>query len=114
MNEAADLHGDTGALLVITTIDDGDTATALAREAVEQHLAACVHILVPGRSVYLWQGQVEEAEEQTLLLKTSAERYQALETWLVARHPYETPEIIAVPISAGLDDYIDWIRECTR
>ena len=114
MSDAGDMHRAAGALLVITTVDDGDIAAALAREAVEQRLAACVHILVPGRSVYLWLGQVEEAQEQTLLLKTSGERYQALETWLAARHPYETPEIIALPISAGLPDYIDWIRECTQ
>ncbi|MFO8152808.1 divalent-cation tolerance protein CutA [Thioalkalivibrio sp.] len=114
MSDADTLHAGAEALLVITTVDDGDVATGLAREVVEQRLAACVHILSPGRSVYLWEGQVEEAEEHTLLLKTSVQRYRALESWLAARHPYETPEIIALPISAGLPDYIDWIEQCTR
>lgn len=102
------------ALLVITTVDDEQVAAGLAREAVEQRMAACVHLLCPGRSVYLWEGRVEEAQEHTLLLKTSAARYEALERWLVSRHPYQTPEIIALPISAGLNDYLDWIRQCTR
>jgi periplasmic divalent cation tolerance protein len=57
---------------------------------------------------------VEEAREHTLLLKTTAARYGALENWLAARHPYQTPEIIALPIRAGLSDYLDWIRQCTR
>jgi periplasmic divalent cation tolerance protein len=101
-------------LLVITTIDDEDTARLLAAEAVEQRLAACVHVVSAGRSVYLWQGQVEEAREHTLLIKTTVARYGALQDWLVQRHPYDTPEIIALPITAGLPDYLDWIRQCTR
>jgi periplasmic divalent cation tolerance protein len=101
-------------LLVITTVDDEDTAGLLASEAVEQRLAACVHVVPAGRSVYLWQGQVEEAREHTLLIKTTVARYGALQGWLVQRHPYDTPEIIALPITAGLPDYLDWIRQCTR
>jgi periplasmic divalent cation tolerance protein len=101
-------------LLVITTVDDEDTAWLLAGEAVEQRLAACVHVLSAGRSVYLWQGRVEEAREHTLLIKTTVARYGALQDWLVQRHPYDTPEIIALPITAGLPDYLDWIRQCTR
>jgi periplasmic divalent cation tolerance protein len=101
-------------LLVITTVDDEDLAGVLAIEAVEQRLAACVHILAAGRSVYLWQEQVEEAREHTLLIKTAAARYPLLQEWLLQRHPYDTPEIIALPITAGLPDYLDWIRQCTR
>lgn len=104
----------TECLLVITTVDAEDTAGLLAKEAVEQRLAACVHVLSAGRSVYLWQGQVEEAREHTLLIKTTVARYGALQEWLVQRHPYDTPEIIALPITAGLPDYLDWIRQCTR
>lgn len=104
----------TDALLVITTVDDEGVAAELARELVEQRLAACVHVLAPGRSVYRWEDKVEEAREHTLLLKTAAARYPALERWLRARHPYQTPEIIALPIRAGLPDYLDWIQQCTR
>ena len=101
-------------LLVITTVDDEGTARLLAGEAVDQRLAACVHLVSAGRSVYLWQGRVEEASEHTLLIKTAVTRYGALQDWLVQRHPYDTPEIIALPITAGLPDYLDWIRQCTR
>jgi periplasmic divalent cation tolerance protein len=101
-------------LLVLTTLDDGELAERLAREAVEQRLAACVHMLPAGRSVYRWQDEVEQTTEHTLLIKTAADRYPALEAWLVARHPYQTPEIIALPIGEGLHDYLDWIRRCTR
>ncbi|WP_410342995.1 divalent-cation tolerance protein CutA [Thioalkalivibrio sp.] len=111
---AVDNPGTPEYLLVITTVDDEDTAGVLAGEAVEQRLAACVHVVSAGRSVYLWQGRVEEAREYTLLIKTSVARYGALQEWLVQRHPYDTPEIIALPITAGLPDYLDWIRQCTR
>lgn len=114
MTETRPEAGAADALLVITTLDDEQVATALAREAVEQRMAACVHLLCAGRSVYRWEGRVEEAREHTLLLKTSAAAYERLERWLVSRHPYQTPEIIALPISAGLPDYLDWIQQCTR
>lgn len=101
-------------LLVITTVDDENLAGQIAGEVVEQHLAACVHVLSPGTSVYLWQGRTETARESTLLIKTVAARYPELQEWLVHHHPYDTPEIIALPIAAGLPDYLDWIRQCTR
>jgi periplasmic divalent cation tolerance protein len=114
VNHDLDRFAGVEALLVITTVDDAEVAAQLAREAVEQRLAACVHVVAPGQSVYRWEGRVEEAQEHTLLLKTATDRYHALESWLAARHPYQTPEIIALPISAGLPDYLDWIRQCTR
>ncbi|AGA32180.1 Periplasmic divalent cation tolerance protein cutA [Thioalkalivibrio nitratireducens DSM 14787] len=104
----------TDCLLVITTVDDRTLADDLAQELVEQRLAACVHILGAGRSVYRWQEEVEDAEEHTLLIKTSAPSYDSLQDWLAQRHPYETPELIALPITQGLPDYLDWIRQCTR
>lgn len=101
-------------LLVITTVDDEKLAGLLAGELVEQRLAACVHILPVGTSVYLWQGRIEQSREYTLLIKTAAQCYTALQEWLVGHHPYDTPEIIALPIMAGLPDYLDWIRQCTQ
>lgn len=101
------------AWLVITTLDDPAAADTLAGALVEQHLAACVHILPRGRSVYLWKGNIEIDTEVTLLIKTSAARRDELQARLAERHPYETPEIIALPIAAGLPDYLDWITECT-
>ncbi len=97
------------ALLVLTTLPDHAAAKALAEALVEQRLAACVNILAPCSSVYRWQGQLETADEVPLLIKTSSERYAALEAAVRARHPYQLPELIAVPIGAGLPDYLDWV-----
>lgn len=101
------------AWLVITTLDDPAAADTLAGTLVEQGLAACVHILPPGRSVYLWKGNIEIDAEVTLLIKTSPARLDELQSRLADQHPYETPEIIALPIEHGLPDYLDWITQCT-
>lgn len=94
---------------MITNLPDAASAQALARHVVAERLAGCVNILAPCRSVYRWQGKVEDAEEVPLLMKTRLDRYAALEAAICARHPYELPEIIAVPISHGLPDYLDWL-----
>lgn len=100
-------------LLVLTQLPDAAAARALAGELIEARLAACVSILAPCRSVYRWQGKVEEAEEVPLLIKTTTERYAALEAAIRNRHPYELPEIIAVPIERGLPGYLDWVTSET-
>ena len=101
-------------LLVITTCPDAAVAEDLARSLVEDRLAACVNILAPCRSIYRWQGQVETAAEVPLLIKTGAECYPALEAALRERHPYEVPEIIALPVAAGLPAYLGWVAAETR
>ncbi len=98
-----------GSLLVITNLPDQAAAEALARMLVEQRVAACVNVLAPCRSVYRWQNAVETAVEVPLLIKTSAERYADLEAAIRAGHPYELPEIIAVPIERGLAEYLAWV-----
>ena len=85
-------------LLVVTNVPDRAAAERLADLLVEKKLAACVNILAPCRSVYRWKGAVQHDEEHPMLIKTTAERYAALEQALRAGHPYELPEIIAVPI----------------
>lgn len=102
------------ALLILTTLPDQDTARQLARQLVEARLAACVNILSPCASVYHWQAAVQEEDEIPLLIKTSAERYQAVETFLREHHPYELPEIIALPIVQGLSGYLEWVGAQTR
>lgn len=97
------------ALLVLTNLPDAASARALAGALVEARLAACVSMLAPCRSVYRWQEKIEDAEEVPLLIKTTAERYAALEAAIRARHPYELPEIVAVPIQHGLPDYLAWV-----
>ncbi len=100
-------------LLVLCTCPDRQTALDLAGPLVQERLAACVNITAPITSVYRWQGKVEQAEECLLLIKTSARRYRELEEVLRSRHPYELPEIIAVPIQHGLTNYLQWVEQCT-
>ena len=83
--------------------------TNLPERAAAERLAACVNILAPCRSVYRWQGAVRHDEEHPLLIKTTAERYPALEQALRSGHPYELPEIIAVSIERGLPAYLQWV-----
>jgi periplasmic divalent cation tolerance protein len=97
------------ACLVITNLPDRDSAGKLARALIEKRLAACVNILSPCRSVYRWQGRTEDAEEFPLLIKTTRERYPELEAAIRASHPYELPEIIAVPLAGGLPAYLEWV-----
>ena len=97
------------ALLVLTQLPDAASARALAEHIVSARLAACVNILAPCRSIYRWQGRIEDAEEVPLLIKTVAERYSELEAAIRAQHPYELPEIVAVPLSHGLPGFLDWV-----
>jgi len=103
-----------GTLLVLTNLPDRAVAERLADTLVANNLAACVNILAPCRSVYRWKGAVQHDEEHPLLIKTTAERYGALEAALRAGHPYELPEIIAVPIERGLPAYLDWVAAETK
>ena len=89
------------ALLVLTNVPERAAAERLADLLVEKRLAACVNILAPCRSVYRWKGTVQHDEEHPMLIKTTAERYPALEQALRAAHPYELPEIIALPVERG-------------
>ncbi len=99
--------------LVLTTLPNAEVAGALARSLVDSGLAACVNILAPCRSVYRWQGAVQEDGEIPLIIKTRAELYPALETYLRSRHPYELPEILALDVVAGLPDYLQWVAQST-
>lgn len=101
-------------LLVLTNLPDRITAEALAASLVEDRLAACVNILQPCRSVYRWKGAVEKADEVPMLIKTTEARYQALEEAIRAKHPYETPELIALPVVDGLPDYLAWVEAETQ
>ncbi len=108
MSEAA------AVLLVITNLPDRASAEKLAGALVAQRLAACVNILAPCLSVYRWEGEVESGEEHPVLAKTTTDRYEALQAAIRANHPYELPEIIAVPVGCGLPEYLDWVTQETR
>ena len=101
-------------LLVLTNLPDRAAAERLADALIEKRVAACVNILAPCRSVYRWKGAVQHDEEHPLLIKTTAERYPELERAMRAAHPYELPEIIAVPIERGLPAYLDWVAAETK
>ena len=101
------------ALLVITNLPDRAVAERLADALIAKHLAACVNLLAPCRSVYRWKGAVQHDEEHPMLIKTTYERYPELEAEIRALHPYELPEIIAVPIERGLPGYLAWVAEET-
>lgn len=101
-------------LIVYTTLPDEESAQALARTLVRGRLAACVNIQARMTSVYMWQGKETSESEYLLMIKTSEARYAALEQTIWNEHPYELPEIVATPITHGLESYISWIDENTR
>jgi len=101
-------------LLVLTNVPDRAVAERLADMLIEKRLAACVNILAPCRSIYRWKDAVQHDEEHPMLIKTTAERYPEMEKALRAGHPYELPEIIAVPVERGLPAYLDWVDAETR
>ncbi len=101
-------------LLVITHLPSRESAEKLAAQLVEGNLAACVNVLALCRSIYRWQGKLQHDEEYPLLIKTTRDRYAALEKAIQAGHPYELPEIIAVPITTGLPAYLEWVESETR
>lgn len=96
-------------LLILTNCPDEESANVIALAVVEAQLAACVNILPRVQSVYRWQGAVESTSEIPLLIKSTAKNYPALEAAIRARHPYDIPEIIALPISQGLPAYLNWV-----
>jgi periplasmic divalent cation tolerance protein len=97
------------AILVLTNVPDAELARSLAAALVEQRLAACVNILPAVQSIYRWQGVIEQASEITLLIKSTQARYRELQEAIVRLHPYDVPEVIAIPLSAGLPSYLGWI-----
>lgn len=99
--------------LVLTALPNAEIAGDLARNLVDSGLAACVNILPPCRSVYRWQGKLQEDGEVPLFIKTTAELYPALETYLRSLHPYELPEILALDVAAGLPGYLEWVAQST-
>ncbi|WP_374325504.1 divalent-cation tolerance protein CutA [Azonexus sp.] len=98
-------------LLILTNCPDDAVANAIALAVVEEGLAACVNLLPRVQSIYRWQGAVESASEVPLLIKASAANYPALEQRIAELHPYELPEIIALPITRGLPAYLNWLAE---
>jgi len=99
---------------VLTTVDSEEDGLQLGRAIVGARLAACVQIIGPIRSLYWWDGVVQDSREWQLLVKTTAERLPALEAHIKANHSYDTPEIIVTPIVGGSAEYLGWVSEETR
>lgn len=100
-------------LLALSTCPDAETATRIARVLVEEQLAACVNRMPGIQSTYRWQGEIHDDAEVLLLIKTTRERFDALRARLVALHPCEVPELIALDIADGHIPYLDWIARET-
>ena len=104
----------TDALLVIKTLPNADAAAELATKVVGEKLAACANILPALRSIYRWEGKVQDENEVLVLLKTQGRQYESLKARILELHPYEVPEVIAIPVERGHHAYLDWIlRETT-
>jgi periplasmic divalent cation tolerance protein len=101
-------------VVVLVTAGSAEEATRIARVLVEERLAACGNVAGPIRSIYRWQGAVEDAEEHLLLLKARAADAAALETRVRALHSYDVPEVLVLPIRAGSPPYLDWLADSTR
>lgn len=102
---------DASLLVVLSTFPDAAAARAVAGTLVSGHLAACVNILPGVESIYRWQGKLETGAEVLAVIKTTAERYASLEARLRELHPYEVPEVVALPVSAVAENYLRWVSE---
>lgn len=101
-------------LVVLCTCPDETVARKLAADLVEKKLAACVNVLPGIRSIYRWQGSVHDESECLMVIKVAKRRYPALEQWLAHHHPYDVPEVIAVPVENGLPAYLEWAAQETE
>lgn len=101
-------------VFIYCTVPDKDTAAAIGRKLVEGRLAACVSVGSPVRSIYRWQGVIEETTELEMTIKTAQENYLKVEELILSMHPYEVPEIVMVELDKGLKLYLDWIESETK
>jgi periplasmic divalent cation tolerance protein len=104
----------TDALLVFTTLPSADAAVEVARVLVEERLAACASLLPAVRSIYRWQEKLHDENEVLLLIKTRSEQLERLKLRILEVHPYEVPEVLAVPVESGYQPYLDWLAGETK
>ena len=101
----------TAELVVLVTVPSREDGERIAEALVGEALAACVNIVGPMRSIYRWQGEVCRDDEHLLLIKTTRERYSALEARVKALHSYDVPEVVALPIETGSAEYLAWVKK---
>jgi periplasmic divalent cation tolerance protein len=104
----------TDAVLVFTTLPSADKAAELAKLLVTERLVACANLLPAVRSIYRWQGEMHDENEVLVLLKTRAEHLERLKLRILEVHPYEVPEVLAVPVESGYQPYLDWLAGETK
>jgi periplasmic divalent cation tolerance protein len=100
--------------VVLCTVPNEEVGVRIAHSLLEERLAACVNLLPQVRSLYRWNGAVQDDREQLLIIKTQRDRYEALEQRVRALHPYEVCEVLALDVSAGSAPYLDWVLQETR
>lgn len=100
--------------IVLCTCPDNTSASRIAESLVKHNLASCVNIIPGIESVYRWKEKIEKSQEQLLIIKSVKEAYPYIEQNILKNHPYELPEVIAVPIETGLPDYLAWINDNVR
>lgn len=101
-------------VVVITTTDSADAAAELGRALVERRLAACAQVVGPIRSIYRWEGAIHDDPEWQCHIKTTADRVDEVTAHVLANHPYDEPEVIALPVLGGSPGYLGWVTEQTR
>ena len=101
-------------VVLCTCPADDDTASDIASLLVESGLAACCNILPNVQSIFKWEGEIEMNEEVLMMIKTTEAKYPQMEEVITAHHPYELPEIISVPVTKGLPDYLEWVKNNLR
>lgn len=106
-----ELMGEVDTLVVLVTVPSAEEGMRMARTLVEERLAACVNVVPAVRSIFFWEGRLQEEGEALLVMKTGRERYDALEHRILALHPYSVPEILALPVESGSSAYVAWVRE---
>ena len=97
--------------LVLTMLPTADAAVSLARTLVEEKLAACCNLIPAVRSIYRWEGKLQDENEVLVLLKTRSEHFERLKARILELHPYEVPEVLALPVEAGYAGYLEWMSK---
>ena len=108
------MHRKKKTVILWSNTPDRATAESIARSLVEKRLAACIHILPAGVSIYRWEGQVQQGEEWTLMIKTRNKKVKQVMGAIKAMHPYDVPELLATPVVAGFKNYLSWIDSETH
>lgn len=102
------------AIIIYCTCPDIVTADRISRRIIRQHMAACVNQIPGTTSIYEWDGKIRQDNEVLLIIKSTEERFEAIQQLVIEEHPYELPELVAVPITQGLPDYLEWMTQCTK